>query len=346
MAASRQRTSPRRPPPPRRRSALVAAAVASAAVAAVAMAAFTPTQALRNPPPPTPATLTTSTCACKTVNHGVCAAALPTHPGSCTYTRCPTLVCDDAGTATCVRRVRMAYFLTEPVPPPAGEEGGGGGDAPWGAAHPASDAPGGVWACTRTPTVVMEPAWACASDPPLTCDLRSDAAAAAAGAVASTAVLVPAMAAAVPVVAAAGAPPPLIVGRVTLTTAPDCGVGVAAAVSGLRPGAAYRLTMTRSGQVGDAPWADAAGGGGMPTARHATTTDGGGGDAYDPTGGSRSVAWRLVAGGGGVAILNAMERGLGVGEAAGRGLRLDVVGRGGGGGAVARCVVGYAELAP
>lgn len=228
-------------------------------------------------------------------------------------------MCDAAGTATCVRRVRMAYFLTAPVragrpagrgahPPPAdGGTNGAGSVVGGGGGGPTDD----VWACARMPVEVMEPAWACGSDLPLTCALRSTADGVAAG---------------------DGA----ISGSISFTTSPNCAVRVDGSVGGLRPGAAYTLTMTRSGHLS----AGSGGGGGHPTADAAHPAD-----AYDPLGEGRLVGWTLVAGGGGVAALSTVEGGLAVGEAAGRGLRLDLVGGGGSPSGIAACVVGYAEQA-
>lgn len=217
-----------------------------------------------------------STCRCKAVPHSVCAAPLADRPGSCTSTLCEALVCDAAGTATCVRRVRMAYFLIHPTgtavaAAPAATVGGGGGGG-WGGGgsggyggYDGGGSSGGgggaaterVWSCARMPVAVLEPAWACGSDPPLTCALRSDAAAAA------------------------------VSGWVSFTTAPDCRVRVDGAVRGLRPGAAYTLTMTSSGQL--------SAGGGSHNGR-----DGDGrahpSDAYDPLGEGGRVGWTLEIG--------------------------------------------------
>ncbi|GAB0490349.1 hypothetical protein MMPV_001583 [Pyropia vietnamensis] len=301
--------------------------------------------------------MSASTCRCKPVTHGICVAPLPGLPGSCTYSVCESLVCDPAGTDTCVRRVRMAYFLTEPARVRRAETAesqgrgdssvaatpdGGGSRSLGGASSESSVAVAGgsptqeVWACARMPVAVMEPAWACGTDPPLTCALRSDSAAVGAGARGI---------AGVDTIAAVG-----VSGWVTFKTDPDCIVRVDGEVQGLRPGGAYTLTMTRSGQLSaaDAPLGDTRPRGGGQSAG----AIGGGGqpplvaDAYDPLGDGRGIEWTLVAGGGGVATLSTMEKGLAVGEVAGRGLRLDLVGGGPTETAIARCVVGYAEQSP
>lgn len=330
----------------------VRAVARNAAVAALEPTAW--------PPPvgrPAVSPLSASTCRCKAVAHGICVAPLPGLPGSCTYSVCEALVCDPAGTDTCVRRVRMAYFLTEPTRVRRGGRAGrqrradfsvaattndGGSDGFSGASGDSivavarGTATQEVWACARMPVAVMEPAWACGSDPPLACALRSDSAAAGAGTLGVAGTIAG---------AAVG-----VSGWVTFTTARDCTVRVEGAVQGLRPGAAYTLTMTRSGQLSAT---DVPPGGAWPHGGGQSTSYNGddgqpppGTDAYDPLGEGRGIEWTLVAGGGGVAALGTVEEGLAVGEAAGRGLRLDLVGGGTTQTGIARCVMGYAEQSP